>query len=473
MLQSANVQLNDRRQFVVVAALIVFLALAVRVVYVVGAKVDEPIRGDVNQYVLYAWNLTHHATFSKAMPEADVAQPDSYRGPGYPAMLALTMVLAGHSDLPVRPGPQGRWFLGYASDTWMRYALAAQVVLSTLTVLLTILLARLWLARGAALAVGLLVAIWPHLISFSGVLLSETLFAFTIALSLWLLCTAERRSNTAMMAAAGMSFGFAYLVNPIILVFPLLVGATLWIVSRRRLGTALLLAFLVAPCAWGVRDAGVQGSTSAIDRAAENFVDGSWPQYHAAYNSRFENEISAQIMAALGEELNTFLRDRSQGLAMMRERMALDPGYYAGWYLLTKPFLLWDWAIRIGSGDIYFVETVNSPLERYPVLQAIKNALRAANPVLFALALGAVLLVLVNVAFRRRNEDPLPVIPAALFAYVTALHVVLQAEPRYSIPFRPTEILLACWLVALVAARVAHFRQRRAQESPLLVLKNS
>src|SRR5882724_1265671 len=371
MIQSSNVQPNDRRQrrqFAVVAALIVFLALAIRVVYVVGAKVDYPIRGDSNQYVLYAWNLVHRGAFSTAMPDAPVAIPDSYRGPGYPAMLALTMVLAGHSELPLRSGPEGRSVLGYPSDTWMRYALAMQVVLSTLTVLLTILLARLWLARGPALAVGLLVAIWPHLTSFSGILLSETLFAFAVALSMWLLCTAERRSNTVVMTAAGLSFGFAYLVNPIIFVFPLLVGATLWIASRLRLGTVFLLAFLVAPCAWGLRNASVQGATRASDRAMETFVIGAWPQFYAAYNSRFDNEISAQIMAAEGEELQTLLRDHSQGLAIMRERMALDPGYYASWYLLAKPYLLWDWAIRIGSGDIYFLETVNSPLERYPIL---------------------------------------------------------------------------------------------------------
>jgi len=463
MLASAHTpsERRERVQFIAVAVFVVFLALAVRTVYVFSAKVEYPIRGDVNQYVLYAWNLTHRDVFSTSLPDADVALPDSYRGPGYPSMLALTMALAGHSDLPLRAGPNGQLVLGYGTDTWMRYALYAQVLLGAGTVLLTLLLARLWLSRGLALGVGLTVALWPHLITFTGVLLSETLFTFSVALSLLLLCVAEQRRNARLMAFAGLSFGMAYLVNPVIAIFPLIAAAVFCIRSPRRMGVVLLLTFLVAPIGWALRNTQIENSESTTKRAAENFVIGSWPQFYAAYNSRFDNEISAHILAAEQLEQSAFLNNYTQGFAEMSARMSLDPGYYLTWYLLKKPYLFWDWAIRIGAGDIYFLETANSPLDRYPILQAIGNTARLLNPVLFALALVAIMLVLGTGLRDIDARPPLPVMPALLFVYVTAIHVLLQAEPRYSIPFRTVEILLAFCAVAQIRALARRLMPRK------------
>ncbi|MGH8040720.1 MAG: hypothetical protein ACREPN_01605 [Rudaea sp.] len=446
---------RDRRRFFVLALAVVFLALAVRVVYVNVARVDFPIRGDVNQYVLYAWNLVHRGVFSTSLPDAAVAMPDSYRGPGYPAFLALMMQLAGHSDLPLRPGPHGLMVLGFATDTWMRYTLALQVVLSVATVGLTILIARLWLSRGVALCAGLLVALWPHLITFTGALLSETLFAFAVTLALWLVCVAARKRSVALTAAAGAVLALAYLVNPVIAIFPLLAAGVLWAGCKRKLAVVLLLVFVVAPLGWGLRNAQLSGGQGALARAEQNFVVGAWPQFYAAYNSRFDNAISARILQAEREEEAAFARDPAHGLALMRERMALDPGYFATWYLLEKPWLFWDWSIRIGAGDIYFLETTHSPFVRYTALRMIERTLRLFNPVLFALALVATLLWLWRfVADRGPARADMPILPIVLFVYVTAVYVALQAEPRYSIPFRPIEILLACWALTQIAAGV-------------------
>jgi hypothetical protein len=47
---------------------------------------------------------------------------------------------------------------------------------------------------------------------------------------------------------------------------------------------------------------------------------------------------------------------------------------------------------------------------------------------------------------------------ALLFLYVTAVHVVLQAEPRYAISYRPVEMLLAvsalAWAIAWLRSRL-------------------
>jgi hypothetical protein len=456
MFAAANAQheARQRRGFLAIAALIVLLALSVRVAYVAGEKIDYPIRGDINQYVLYAWNLTHRGVFSTALPDVDVAPSDSYRGPGYPAMLATTMILAGHSDLPLRAGPEGNAALGLATDTWMQLAYAFQIILGAATAALTIVLARFWLGRGWSLGAGLLVALWPHLISFTGILLSETLFAFVLMLSIVCLCAAERRNDWRIMSGAGLCWGLTYLVNPIVFFFIPLIALALR--SRQRLALVLLASFALAPFAWTLRSAGVEGG-SAVQRVEENFVQGSWPQYHAAENSRFDNAISQQILSAIDEEIRVMRGSLRAGLGMTRERMALDPPYYLSWYLLQKPYLLWDWSIRVGAGDIYFLPVERSPFERIAALAAIRSAYQQVNPLIFALAGIAALGLLFVAVFRSGRRSFAATAVAVFVLYVTFVHVLLQAEPRYSVAYRPAEALLAltavAWLLGLVAKR--------------------
>ena len=120
------------------------LALVVRLAYFFGAQVDHPIRGDIVQYVNYAWNLLNHGTFSLADPGSAQVSPDAFRGPGYPAFLAVWIWLVG---------PGGNWYF---------VAVMAQLLIGALLAPLSIAWTRLWLPRGAALSVGFLVTLWPH-----------------------------------------------------------------------------------------------------------------------------------------------------------------------------------------------------------------------------------------------------------------------------------------------------------------------
>ena len=57
----------------------------------------------------------------------------------------------------------------------------------------------------------------------------------------------------------------------------------------------------------------------------------------------------------------------------------------------------------------------------------------------------------------RRQADPILIVIMAMAAFVTLVYSILQAEPRYSIPFRGIELLLAAYgasqLVRLAIAR--------------------
>jgi hypothetical protein len=87
----------------------------------------------------------------------------------------------------------------------------------------------------------------------------------------------------------------------------------------------------------------------------------------------------------------------------------------------------------MGQGGIYTLEVLNSPLER-GVFNGWTTALSVLNPVLFILAVG-----FTAVALKQGGSAS---IAARFFLYITAVHVVFQAEPRYAIAYRPVEMIL-------------------------------
>ena len=411
-----------------------------------SAVVELPISGDSNQYVLHAWNLVHHGEFSTQVPGSDIVVDEDHRGPGYPLLIAAAMIAAGHSDLPLREGPRGTVVLGLPDDTWMQYVYAIQAVLGAATVLLTIAIARFWLSRRIALACGCLVALWPHMVASTDVLLVEVLFSFVLVLSIYMALRTIVAATVLSAGLAGLCFGLAYWVNPVIAVFVLFVGAMIWARSTPRRASVFLIAFAILPVAWNGSMAPAGGGLWT--RAAGPLVVGSWPQFYAAYNSRFDNAVSAQIIAAYSEEQEVFDRNASEGFRMMKNRMSLDPVYYLQWYLLSKPYLLWDWVIRIGPGEFYTRTTHNSPYDTNPLFRASASVYKVLNPIYFFSALLAAGGLVVRYFRHRGNqENAAAFVVAALFFYVTIVYSILQSEPRYSTPFRPFEVMLAMTVI--------------------------
>lgn len=440
------------------SAAIVVLALALRLLYVFGAKVDAPIVGDINQYVLYGWNLVHGDVFSSSLPNAGPVRGDDYRGPGYPALIAASMLASGNSDLALVPVAGGQLQLVAMNARWIVDVYVVQAMLGAITVLLTIAIARFWLGRRMALAAGVLTALWPHLISLSGVLLSETLFGFMLALAAWLLALAVRDRRPWVAAGAGLAFAGAYLVNPVIGLFPLFLGL-LMVAARmpRRMIAILMVCYLIAPLGWAARSASLPRAGGSYERAVQNLVQGSWPEFLDAFNARHTQSAAAAFVQAEQDEERAFLGDARVGLQSMWMRMREHPAAYLAWYIAKKPYLLWDWSIRVGYGDIYFLTTTESPYTRITALRWMKQGFELANPSFFVLSALAAFCLAWTLA-RHRGRPPSPEgLVAFMLLYLTAVHVVLQAEPRYSIPYRPEQMLMVTtavnWLLRAVMGR--------------------
>ena len=442
---------EHRSRFALAAGLITLFGLALRLLYVLTARVDQPIYGDGLQYMVYAWNLLNHGVFSCSPAGSSIVVPDSYRGPGYPLFLAAALGLGG-GDV----------------DAGVRYARLGQVFLGAAGVPLTIALARQWIGNHWALLAGVLVACWPHLVTFCGTLMSETLLGFFILLGLWFLCAGERRGSKTHMAAGGVAFGCAYLVNAIVLIFPVLVSFALVRRGRATLAAVLMAAAVAAPAIWGWRNLHVVSAETEFNHAIDAFVWGSSPVYMPAFNSRWVDPDAKRIVEFQIEEANRVRADPVSGFARIFERMGQDPLAYLSWYLLEKPFALWDWPIVIGNGDIYYPPTRDSAFERIAALRGIKIALQWLNPLLFGLALWSALRFLGRALAGRREPSLTPVALAIFMLYVTAMHAILQAEPRYSIPYRPVEIILALGTLAALAG-VARRRSSRWPGHPARV----
>lgn len=413
----------ERRIFHLLGAVVVLLAFAVRQQYLLAVELEQAMAGDAGHYINYAYNMLTSGYFGAY----DV--PDAYRPPGYPALIALVQLLDGNPYLRLL-----QW----------------QVYLGTASVAFTIALARQWLPPWASLLAGLLLALWPHHIAFTAEVLSEVLFGFLLVSAM--LVAAVARDRAWWWLGAGFLFACASMVNPVCTLLPLVVAVAAIGRKAPRHWIALLAPVVVMVGGWSLRPA-----DGGSDRAWKNLVQGSHAMYHEAYVKRLEDPRMMDITTAIEAEMAAMIADPPQGLRAMASRLAARPGHALAWYA-SKPWLLWDWDIRIGpAGGPYMHVARNSTLEA-PPLREVSAFLRAINPALFGLSL----LFALCAVFQR---GPARMVALA-FLYFTAVHVVLQAEPRYSIPYRPLQMVLAASAIAWLVSRL--HSKRPQNRSPVL-----
>ena len=305
-----------------------------------------------------------------------------------------------------------------------------------------------------AVGAGVLMAAWPHSITINGYILSETLFSCLCAAALLLGAQACHRSSARRGFGAGLMFGAASLTNAVLLPFGVLCALFMhWKqIAPRNVCIAIAVSALLLPCAWAMRNAQLPinaTSSSASDRALQNLVQGAWPDYHAAWKTSLGgNEDGKETLKSIDEEYQRLRTDLPMGARAIFRRLAEHPLRTAGWYLIEKPFLLWGWNIRIGQGDVYVFPTNDSPFQTNPLMRTWESLCRGLNLPLGLFALGSLWLIRSFAGGRG-----LAAVVMLLLGYVTLVYSVLQAEPRYSIAFRPFEILLGAsalyWAAAL------------------------
>ncbi len=228
----------------VLLACIVIVALTLRLVnaFVLPWQGGDLVVSDMKGYDRSAQALLAQAPLGVHTAERYLFHPlgsDTYHPPGYYYFLATVYALAGHSYLAVR---------------------IAQALVGTLTCMLVYLLGKAAFGGSAGLLAAAFSAIYPPLIFYSGVLLTETLSTFLLAATALLLLTGGNRDasqRTILLILAGFSLGFAALTRSVLLAtIPI---ALLWILTvgggwpgwqqalRAALALCLPIVLVIAP----------------------------------------------------------------------------------------------------------------------------------------------------------------------------------------------------------------------------------
>jgi len=409
---------------------VVVVAAAVRIAFVTGADVQSPLRVDAGQYAQYAHNLVEHGVYSLSK-EAEPL-PDSFRSPGFPLFLAFCRLIGG----------DGGW---YDLTRWL------QIVLSTMTVLLSYRLARQFLSFGPAVFGAVLVALSPHLVVAPAYVLTECLASFVVTAALCTLVGAKGMKRTVAGAAL---LGLAPLCNETMVFLPIVATALWWRRDRRQAITILCVALVPLLC-WNVRNQTTDLARKGSERATASISHGSYPGM--IYESeRFfgfpyrEDPAQPEFGSSWGN-----LYD------VLAPRVQAEPLRYAKWYLLDKPVWLWSWPLVQGT-DVYVYPVGNSPYERQPVMAATHTVMRWLHlPVMLLAFAGAI----ASVLRRRTTEGNAAKMLGWVAILGTLAYLPVIPDPRYLQPIRPVLFVLGAAAVPLLAALF----QKREQPSAAAV----
>ncbi len=394
---------------------IVGVALALRLLNAVFLPLqgDELVVSDMRGYDRAALALWQRQPLAVHTVEREIFHPlgsDTYHPPGYYYFLALTYALFGHSYLAVR---------------------VIQALAGAALVLLVYVVARNTFDESAALIAALIVATYPPLIFYGGVLLTENLSTLLLAGATASLIASGRQDRTRwrQVLAAGGLLGLAGLTRSVLLL-ALPIGAT-WLAfspsppqrdARVRQAIAFCVAavLVIAPITWRnyeIHDELVPISTNG----GINFFLG-----HGG-SPGWKNEIRHIPPDHDGTEPLI-------GISPLTATEEEDYFYQLGWtYLVNHPLqTLLDLPARL--------RTMYWDSDYWPATDAQASVMRRVDRVLWQLVLLPLLVVGVWVTCRvNRNATLLFAIALSSIAIPT----VFWAQTRFRVPFIPLFVILA------------------------------
>jgi 4-amino-4-deoxy-L-arabinose transferase-like glycosyltransferase len=397
-------------------------------------------------------------------PELDPFVPETIRTPGYPLFVAGVYRVAGEHHAAV--------------------AAAQAVVFALLTLVVFAVGARLASQR-VALAGAAFTALFPAIPYYGALVLTEVFCTFLVTLGIWTAVGAVQNRRTGWFVWTGVLFGAATLTRPTFALFPVaLVGcvalAALWQREWRRVlpwaWTLAAFALVLAPwlaynviyvhrltispaggigratweASWqGTWSGRVQSDLSKLVDAHVDDDDASLDAAVAAFAAA--NGSPAEPMRAYVHQWrdirriwNTPTDPRERALA----RIAGDEEYWRVGLANIERNRIGHVLRRVTVGT-FVLWAAEIPI-RYSQINDVRPAIIHG---MWAVQAGLMVLALFGLWFLARRRGAIEAAPlAALIAYLTAVHVPLLAEARYSLPAKPVVLLL----VAIAAAELLH-----------------
>jgi len=144
------------------------------------------------------------------------------------------------------------------------------------------------------------------------------------------------------------------------------------------------------------------------------------------------------------------------------QKFAEQPLTYLRWYLIGKIQFFLDWNIVDGYRDIFTYPVLQSPYYSNRAFIATHALMRGLHwPLAVAGMIGALLAwtPFARLACSDWRLGAMRVMSCVML-YALLVHIVGAPYPRYSIPFRPLQYLLATFTVVLAYRLVMRYRQR-------------
>ena len=341
---------------------------------------------------------------------------DTYHPPGYYYFLAGVYALAGHSYLAVR---------------------IAQALVDTLTCLFVYLLGKEAFGEVAGLLAAALAAVYPPLIFYTGVLLTESVSMFLLAGSAWLLlrCVrARQHSRYTFLIVAGLLLGLAIITRSVLLITVPLVLVWLLFVAEHwpgwgmamRYALALLgpIALVIAPIA--IRNYQIHHQFILIStNGGVNFFLG-----HGG-TERLKNQVrNLPEVFSEGQIIGISSRSQTEEEAYF---------YQLGWeYIRRHPIQ----TIRSLPGKLINMYWAS---DYWPASDAQANILRSIDLIFWKLLLLP--LSLIGLLFFRGQVQHRAALLYLLILSTVATPLLFWAQPRFRIPVVPCFIVLAAGTV--------------------------
>ena len=249
----------ERLTFRQIAFVIFSLALVIRLAYVLTIPNEiRPLDYDGHVYDLIARNIVDGKGFNY-----DTGVNQSWRPPLYPLFLALNYLLFGQNYIAVR---------------------VVQALLGASTCVVAFLIARDYLGKGTGIIASLIVALYPGLVYFTGLLVTETLFILLVVSATLFLLRFLKTWSLRDGGATGILLGLSALCRPQVLAFVPFLFVVLFLASKTRkpaianfIPVFLVILAIILP--WTLRNYAVHGEFVLIStNGGYNFYVGNNPE---------------------------------------------------------------------------------------------------------------------------------------------------------------------------------------------------
>ena len=391
------------------------VALALRLAFVLFYEQVPVWLGDDVIYDSIGQSLADGRGFvlQKVHSDGIIDEPQVRVGPAYPLFLASLYFPFGHSIPAVR---------------------VAQAILGAVTVVLTFRIA--WLAFGAPKArlAGLITAVYPALILYTGMVLTEITFAFLLVLCVWLATEAFHRRSASLWTATGFLLGLAILLRTEALVIaPLLVGTLLRFGTNGARAKSILLLCLTMTLTVGTWTLRNYYHYNELILVSTHGGPTLWISTVGWRDWNFDDPVYQSL-------ISQGANDREQARILQRQAIKNILDNPGGYLLLCfrRIFDLW-----LGSHTTYLVGFTNSFKAYYDNGDVGRVAVKA---VLFGINTALVGLAILGIprAFRIGSEKRAflwlclhPIIA------VTIVHFFLYSGARYHVPVLPFVLIFS------------------------------